>query len=292
VERFETGRKIQISVDSSHYSTHPQDNVVLQWRLAGVDTLGKIHQDLEKGWTKIPFPHRRVAHAHTIELQLPATTMLCTLTVEAIKSDGGKRLASNFVNLFASSGYPPAREDNERMTIVRAFPGDWARSEWSGYAGDRDQERREDACWGFGHGFFEWALPLEGIDLSKARRIRVLCEASARRIDTPQTDDDAFPTAIQMLLNEVRVFEANLPNHPHDSRGCLSYLRGAKGAYGYLCYTAIEGDLLQQVREHTQSGYFHFRCAVPSSSITQNGLQIYGAENGRYPICPTVVIEW
>jgi hypothetical protein len=292
IDRFELGQKVRIEVASSHYSTHPQKDVVLQWRLAGIDTIGKIHQDIVKGWKKIDFPHRRVAHAHNIDLQLPSTTMLCTLSVEAIRADGSKRLASNFVQFLVTGGYPPLREDTPRMTILRAYPGDWARSEWSGYAGDRNQEKFEDACWGFGHGYFEWDIPLAGIDLSKARRIRVLCEASSRRMDTPQTDVDEFPTTVRLLLNGVRVFQANLPNHPHDTRGALSYLRGAKGAYGYLCYSTLEDELLRQVQEAAQGDYCYFRCEVPSTAITQNGLQIYGAENGRYPLCPTVVVEW
>jgi hypothetical protein len=148
-----------------------------------------------------------------------------------------------------------------------------------------------DCCFGYGHGFFEWDLPLGDADLSKAYRIRVLCEASSRRIDTPQTDDDKLPSTFQMHLNGVRVYEATLQNHPHDARGSLSYLRGGKGAYGYLAHATAEGDLLRQIVER-QNGHVQLRCAVPETSIAQNGLSIYGAECGRYPVCPTVVIEW
>lgn len=292
VERLNTGQMVRVEVSSSHYSTHPQKGVFLQWRLAGIDTLGKVHHDLAVGAVPIPFPHRKVAHAHTIELQLPGDTMMCTLSVEAIKQDGGRRLASNFTNLFATTGYPPTREDRDRITVLRAYPADWARGEWSGYAGDRDQERFEDACWGFGHGYFEWDMPIAGIDLAKVYRMRVICEASSRRMDTPQTDGDHFPTTLEILTNGIRVFTANLPNHPHDSRGALSYLRGGKGAYGYLCTTTIEGALLRQMLERNDGRYLYLRCEVPSAAIAQNGLQIYGAENGRYPICPTVILEW
>ena len=60
----------------------------------------------------------------------------------------------------------------------------------------RERARADDYCYGQGHGFFEWVLPLAGADISRARRIRVLAEASSHRIDTPQTDDDIFPTTI------------------------------------------------------------------------------------------------
>jgi len=110
-------------------------------------------------------------------------------------------------------------------------------------------------------------------------------------MDTPQTDDDRFPSGFQILLNGVRVYETVLQNHPHDARGSLTYLRGGKGAYGYLAHATAEGDLLRQVAERSDGRVF-LRCAVPQTSIAQNGLQIYGAECGRYPICPTVVVEW
>ena len=71
-----------------------------------------------------------------------------------------------------------------------------------------------------------------GCGPSKARRIRVLAEISSRRIDTPQTDDDIFPTTVQIFLNGIQVYGAFVRNHPHDSRGSLSYLRGGLGAYG------------------------------------------------------------
>jgi hypothetical protein len=31
---------------------------------------------------------------------------------------------------------------------------------------------------------------------------------------------------------------------------------------------------------------------VPADAMAQGGLTIYGAECGRFPICPTVIVEW
>jgi hypothetical protein len=289
IARCQPGERVEVPVSSSHYSSAHHQNVVLQWRLSGVDTLGKTHQDLVKDCAEIEFPHRRVGHAHTIKVQLPEATMLCTLWVEAYKADGGQRVASNFVQFFVTPSYPPAREKSARTIILRARPETWLHSEWSGYTLNREEAAAADACWGFGHGFFEWEFP--HTELANARRIRLLCEASSRRIDTPQTDDDHFPTTMQMLLNDVPVFEATLANHPHDTRGALSYLRGGKGAYGYLLRATIEEALLAQVLEKS-SGPLRLRCAVPPASLAPNGLQIYGAEAGRFPICPTLMIEW
>jgi hypothetical protein len=291
ISRCTPAQHLKINIASSHYSSRKHENVVLQWRLSGVDTVGKYHQDLERGFAPIPFPHRKVAHAHTIELDLPEETMLCTLDVEALSVENGESVAQNFVQFFVTNGYPPARQDIPRFAILRAHPADWAAQEWSGYKGDREKERAEDAAWGFGRGFFEYHFPAGDIELRDAYRVRVLCEASSRRIDTPQTDSNPFPTTLEMSLNGIRVFEGILPNHPHDARGVLSYLRGGAGAYGYLAHATIEDEILKQVAERAGE-LLRLRLAVPATSLVQNGLQIYGAECGRFPVCPTIVIEW
>src|SRR5262249_19554651 len=147
----------------------------------------------------------------------------------------------------------------------------------------------EDCCYGFGRGYFEWVFPLEGRDISGARRIRVLCEASSHRMDTPQTDGDIFPTTLQMFLNGIQVYGAIIRNHPHDSRGALSYLRGGLGAYGYLAHAFAEADSVRQIARHAMDDSLRLRCVVPDDALAQGGLTIYGAECGRYPVGPTLI---
>lgn len=285
------GARVQLEVVSSHYSTRHYEQVCLHWRMGGIDDRGRLHQDLARGRAPIPFPHRQVAPAHTLELPMPGQTMLCHLRLTAVSSEG-LSVAENFVHFFVTSGYPPPREEFERGLVLRGTPGNWAQAQWSGGTVERDKEKAEDCCYGFGDGFFEWALPLSGADLSKARRVRVLCEVSSHRIDAPQTDADVFPTTLRMLLNGVRIYEATIRNHPHDSRGVLSYLRGGVGAYGYPASAIAEGELLKQIANGAGDGALRLRCAVPAEAIARGGLTIYGAECGRFPVCPTVIIEW
>jgi hypothetical protein len=285
------GGQFRVPVSSSHYSTKPHKNVTLQWCMGGVDTFGTVHQDLARGFVPIKFPHHRVVPAHVIDLKLPSQPMLCTLSVEACRADG-VTVARNFVDLLVWNGYPPSREETARSLILRGFPADWFAAEWSEGTGDREQERAFDCCYGMGHGYFEWLLPLGGADLANARRIKVLCEASSHRIDNPQTDDDIFPTTLQMQLNGIPVYEATLRNHPHDARGVLSYWRGGRGGYGYLAHAYIEGELLQRVLAASHDTHVRLRCGVPAEAIPQGGLTIYGAECGRYPVCPLVIVDW
>jgi hypothetical protein len=284
-------QRVLLDIASSHYSTRRYDKVWLHWALAGVDSRGRYHQDLQAGRVRIPFPHRQVAAAKTLELEMPGETMLCTLWLSA-RTGEGVEIAQNFLHYFVTPGYPPSREDLGRTLILRAMPFDWVDASWSGYSSDHDKCRAEDCCGGSGHGHVEWLLPLDGVDISRARRVKVLCEASSRRSDVPQTDDDIFSSTISITLNDVPMYQAILRDHPHDSRGVLSYWRGGLGAYGYLAHAAAEGEMLKVLVANTGTGPLRLRCSVPESAGAKGGLLVYGAECGRYPLGPTVIIDW
>lgn len=291
IQQVQPGQVIRVEVASSHYSTVRTENVTLHWEMGGMDTEGRLHQNLARGRTSIRFPHRQVAHAATLELRMPEKSMLCTLLVTAV-SHKGTRLADNFIHFLVTSGYPPEREERPRTLVLRGWPSTWAVAEWSGGFADRDKHRAEDCCAGFGSGFFEWHLPLHGADLRQAHRIKVLCEASSHRVDAPQTDGETFPTTLQMTLNGVKLYQATLRNHPHDARGMLSYHRGGVGAYGYLAHAfADEEAVIRHIAEF-EPELLRLRCSVPQDALACGGLTIYGAECGRYPVCPTVIIEW
>ncbi|HWF20266.1 MAG TPA: glycoside hydrolase family 2 [Verrucomicrobiae bacterium] len=292
ISRVRPGETVCLPVASSHFSSRKTRNISLRWKMDGIDMRGHLHQSVTCGCVPIEFPHRRVVPAHTLELRMPSEPMLCTLWLEACTEEGTV-VASNFLQYFVSEVYPPHREEGPRAMVLRGTPGDWAAGEWSGGGmSERARAGAEDSCFGMGHGFFEWVLPLGGADVTKARRIRVLCEASSHRIDTPQTDADIFPTTLQMFLNGIQVYGAWIRNHPHDARGSLSYLRGGLGAYGYLVHAFAEADSVRQIALHVMDDSLRLRCVVPEDALAQGGLTIYGAECGRYPVAPTVIIEW
>ncbi len=291
ISRHNCGDRVLVPVASSHYARRRRHDVSLRWRLSGMDALGHIHADLQSGTTPIAFPHWQVAPAATLDLQLPETPMLCGLLVEAI-SPFGETIATNRVSFLVADDYPPARENLEGTTILRGATADWAVSNWPDGQVDRDVARAENLCWARGKGFFEWSLPLEGANLHYAKRIRVLVEASSHRDDQAQTDCVRKPSTLRVLLNDLRVHQANLANHPFDARGVLSYLRGGKGAYGYLANATIEGNLLHHIADNVRDDHLRLRLEVPPDAAFPGGLTIYGAECGRYPLPPTVVVEW
>lgn len=277
-----------IEILSSHFSRQTRENVALHWRLSGIDSLGWMDDNLASGVKPVPFTQYRVELAERLTLRLPETTMLCTLWTHAVAGDGSV-VARNFVQFFIDAGFP-ARTETESLCVLRAQPYEFTSSEWSGKSSDAGDGLAAGSIFGEGRGLFEWRLPFTPHDAPALKKIRVLCEASARREGCPQTDGFAHPTTIELRLNGVRIHESVLPNHPHDTRGALSYLRGGFGAYGYLVSAALEGELLREVLAATRDEALVLRCEVPTVS-SGGGLTIYGGDCGRFPICPTIIVE-
>jgi hypothetical protein len=289
VARCRPGEEHVIEILSSHFSRRLRKNVSLHWRLSGIDSLGWIRDNLASGVKAIPFPHYRVALADRIVLRMPEETMLCTLWVNAVEPDG-TMVARNFVQFFVDGGFPEKTE-TDSLCILRVQPHEFSAAAWSGSFSDAAQALAAGSAFGEGHGWFEWRLPFTPRNPVELKKIRVLCEASARREGRPQTDSSARPTALQLKLNGLRVHETMLPNHPHDTRGALSYLRGGFGAYGYLGSAAVEGELLREVIAASTNDTLVLRCEVPLGSSGAGGLTIYGGDCGRFPITLTIIIE-
>ncbi|MDQ6861230.1 MAG: glycoside hydrolase family 2 [Verrucomicrobiota bacterium] len=290
VQRAAPGAEIEIDVFSSHYARRSRQNVTLYWTLSAIDSLGWAYDRLLQGSKSIAFPHYEVELAERIKLRMPNETMACTLWVRAVDGNG-VLVARNYVQFFVDGGFP-ARQMTDRGLVLRSEPHAWTASDWSGGSSEPSEAKEQRFCYGEGHGFFEYQFPVSPDEIRNASKIIVLCEASAYRDGTPQTDSSAHPTSFRMLLNGVRIYTGLLPNHPHDSAGALSYIReGARGAYGYLAHAAVEGELLQQVLANAGSDTFYLHCVVPSDKMPIGGLTIYGGDSGRSPVPPTLIIE-
>ena len=289
IATYQPSEEVEIAVYSSHFARRPREEVTLYWTLSGIDSLGWAHDRIAHGSKPIAFPHYRVELADTVRFQLPAQTMLCTLWVRAVTPDGSV-VARNYVQLFVTAGYAE-REETDRGLVLRAAAHTWTAAEWSGAHSDAREAEINRSCYGNGHGFFEYQFPIREQDIANISRITVLCEASAHREDTPQTDSFAIPTSFRMLLNGVRIYTSILPNHPHDSGGALSYVGDGRGAYGYLAHATVEGELLRQVIANAGENLFYLHCVVPADKPPIGGLTIYGGEAGRSPLPITLIIE-
>lgn len=291
IRRVAPGETVAVDVHSSHFARRARAAVSLHWTYSGVDTLGAAHPQLARGHVPISFAHHRVELARRLVLRLPGEPMLCTLAVSAVTADG-QVIAGNFVQHFVCAAPPPAREDRGGTLILRRRVQDWSAAEWTGAVGSREEAVRAGSCSGAGAGFFEWEFTDDALRrLGRARRLRVLAEVSACRIGFAQTDGERFPSRFELLLNGLPVHRGVLPDHPHDTRGALSYLHGDHGAYGYLIRTTVENGLLQRLAGSAAAeGRVRLRCAVVQPPL--GGLTVYDYDCGRTPVGPTLVIEW
>ena len=289
IRRCAPGDLFSIDVFSSHFSRRKRQAVSLHWRLSGIDSLGWMYDDLASGSAPISFSHLRVELAKRLHLRMPQETMLCTLWVRAFVPDG-TLVARNYVQFFVDGG-SAARQDANGRTILRLEPHAWHGADWTERSSSREEAMALGVSYGMNSGFFEWRFPFSATELRNRSRITLLCEASACREGTPQTDSFAQPTTLRMLLNGVPVYHTILPNHPHDARGALTYLRGGRGAYGYLSHATVEGTLFAKVAAKMKNDHLQLRCVVPRSEPPHAGLTIYGFAAGRYPIPPTLIVE-
>ncbi len=283
---------VNVEVLSSHFSRRRRDEISLHWQYSGMDTLGHEYPDLERGHAPIGFPQYRVELARRLALTVPDHPMLCTLAVVA-QTATGETVAGNYIQHFVSTGPLPLRDDRGKTLVLRQRVQDWTVSNWTGGQSNPEDAKNRGSCYGFGTGSFEWHFSDPALrDLGKARRLRLICEVSAARRDETQTDSHRTPTDFELLLNDVPVHRTVLPDHPHDSRGALSYLRGGRGAYGYLVRTAIEDQLLHNVASTIGAdNVLRFRCEVPATG-TAGGLTVYDYDCGRFPVGLTLVLEW
>ena len=171
--------------------------------------------------------------------------MLCTFWVRAMVPDG-TLVASNFVQFFVDAGAPPWQQLNLR-TVYRLDAHSWSSSEWNGGKSIARGSATCGAACGTGRGFFEWKFPVSPAELQGVRRITLLCEASSAREGAPQTDRFAQPSTLRSPAQR----RARLPHHScriirTTRAAALSYLRGGRGAYGYLCHATVEGELLAE----------------------------------------------
>ena len=216
----------------------------MQWRFGGIDSLGWVHDGLAlgDGINRVPSsstrPSKNVAthHARSNNAMHTPGASICGRW-----NHHRGQLHSIFCR--RQRAIHRANRTSQRFS-ARCSKLEQFELERCGLYPRRSSDL--GSAYGSGRGWFEWKFPV-GSDILRAGRVTVLCEISSCRQGAPQTDRFAHPSALRVSLNGVLVYKTTLPNHPHDARGTLSYLREGRGAYGYLCHITIDGSLLEAV---------------------------------------------
>ena len=98
----------------------------------------------------------------------------------------------------------------------------------------------------------------------------------------PQTSDVKFPSHLKVFVGGELVRETKLPDDPADHRGILSWLSQPQdkhlyeaGSYGWLVEVPVAAEAVKDGK-------------VTVRLEADNGLAVYGAKFGRYPLSPHV----
>ena len=97
------------------------------------------------------------------------------------------------------------------------------------------------------------------------------------------TDEEKFPSEVEVLVDGQVCGSFGLSDCPADSRGCLSWEYqpyaenlSEAGSYGYLCRVDLPEEWLKPLQAK-DSFTLTFR------AVNAGGLSLYGRKSGRYP---------
>ena len=287
------GERVRVEISSSHYARRERAGVILDWRVSGIDALGRILPELARGGGPIPYPARRVVPAAAAEFSLPAGSCRCSASSRWRRGRTTARpwriisSSSSFRRLPARAAGTGGRRDAASRRAGRLVGGGLERAAGQPRGGRRARTRSS----GWGTGFFEWALPMDGLDLRATRRLRVLVEASSCRRGH-SADGRARVADGTGDFAQRRAGSPERAAEPSARRARLAELPARRP--GRVRLPDARGGRrrsLRRVADGGGPGHLRLRCAVPAGTLTPGGLVIYGPESGRYPFGLTVLVE-
>jgi predicted transcriptional regulator len=121
----------------------------------------------------------------------------------------------------------------------------------------------------------------------------------------PQTDEKLHSSLVTITANNQKINSIELIDDPADHQGILSWMNqepgwewgsteqnkpwllDEAGSYGYLVKVMLDEI---SVKKALENGKITIRLHVDESTHNRGGLSVYGAESGKYPMDPTIVI--
>ncbi len=264
-QTVEPGQKLEIPAYASHFSDYVGDSAELSWRLELTDHVGATEEVRLSPGQRVGFPRWAVAPVDPIVVIMPDAPGLATLRVY-LKGTDGETLAENWMH-FHVTGELPA----ELTPIsVSAFGGE-----------THDVDGVSEAAWVEGAG----ALSAE-IDVpDDAKSARFVAELSSFRPGKgKQTDDDTWPSRVNVSAGEVDLSSIDLDDHPADGRGVLSHHYGFAGRYGWVVAVDVTPEALDALRGGA-------KLTLSVDDQQPGGLTIYGSRAGRCPSGPFLIVE-
>ncbi len=295
------GETITVPIFISHYSERKGPPVIRYWLEGETDKGDHLMVATPSNRTGTWEPYS-VTTQEPIRVEVPDRPFVGALLL-TLRDDNNQRYAANFVNVVVKpeKALPRVANHLKNQAIVRFSPGEYSRSVWSGSPSTPPPGK----VYGRGTGFIEYKLKLPKAILdAEPARFELMFEAGARADrekvdwperrnpqDYPQTDGKKFPTQVEIALNGVVVQKEELEDDAADARGVLSHLNGVEhGSHGEI--VSVIAVLPESVRKELAAGTpLTIRFEVPASARWKGGLTIFGADTGRYPMDPTLILH-
>ncbi len=122
-------------------------------------------------------------------------------------------------------------------------------------------------------------------------KLSISFEGAANQKGMPQTDAEAFPSTIEVFIDEISLGTIRFADDWADARGILSHHRlsrsGPSGGYGNWVELEVSGEKLNQLKAASQDGVWRLVWETEG----EGGVMLYGAQSGRIAAPPQVVVE-
>lgn len=296
---------------SAMTGTAVKDNqLVLEYDLDFMDKTGESKR-LVHETTQISYQPWMQQQLPGLTIKMPNYAGLGMVQLR-LKDLDGKLLHSNFMHVVVKGGQAPEKTTILEQDAKNYFKAEFSSKVWKVLDGLKVN--------GAGKGFMEYQIPVPAnLDTKGMKSAYLLVEASAKQLFDkdrgegfekdqdymlgakvsphknpnayPMTDETFFASIVTIDVNGKTVKTETLPDDPADHRGVLSWnsqLKDKKlseaGSYGYLIKVPISAAVLKQ---SATQGYLSLKLTTAGDG----GLAIYGADFGRFPINPSIVIK-
>ena len=289
------------------------DELYLEYELTHLNSFGQSKLILSK---QLTFDYKPWINKNLnpIKIKLPEENGLSKLTLK-LKTKNNVTLHKNFMHFDVNS----LKEIKGIKTITvpanKISNSKWSKKSWEVLNGKKIN--------GTGSGFFEYKIQIPyDLKISNLKEAYFIIEASAKQLfdkdkegldyvdagmdwmkgsivspsknpnSYPMTDENLFPSKINISFNDVNVKSVTLSDDPADHRGVLSWHNQIKsknptlseaGSYGYLVKIPIDNQILIDSKKNGE-------LKIKMFTNDDGGIAIYGKSFGRFPFDPSLVL--
>ncbi len=306
------GEKVAIPLYlSSMTDANYGPNLTLTYEVSFTNSIGDT-RSLGKQTQSVAYAPYIQKTLEPLEITTPNQKGLALITLQ-LADQKGTVLNRNFMYLEIESG-----ENLPKTNILSVEPAafsnaTFSKKQWNVLDGLKVN--------GAGDGYFEYSIEVDkNLNMNAVKEAYFLIELSAKELfvkdqveskertdinymlgakaspsgnpnSYPMTDETAFPSKIEVLVNGEKSLTTTLPDDPADHRGVLSWHHQLKdkklreaGSYGFLTKVPVSRKQLKSAAENG-------RLVIRIKTVGEGGIAVYGKSFGRYPLDPSLVMK-